>query len=257
MKTTITALLILSMFRTSAQEIAGSVLDDKKEPLISAIIKVFQVGVLKGATVTDFDGNYLIKPLDPGNYNLLVLYTGFDSILVTNIVVIPGNRTTQNCLLSKASAVAKCTKMEYKKPLVERDRAEPILIKNEPSKIYCGWIDPASAIENTNHYTTERGAKVNLNACRGDIYIIDSVPVKAADTTGIDFLHCACANVEISSGTTFTLFTLTREQIDHMPATAIDDLVTIFPGIYQARRGDPISIRGNSGNAYYIDGVRQ
>ena len=48
-----------------AQEISGRVLDDKKEPMPSAVIQVYQGGILRSGTVTDYDGNYTVKPLDP------------------------------------------------------------------------------------------------------------------------------------------------------------------------------------------------
>jgi hypothetical protein len=238
MKTLISALFVLSMFRLSAQEIAGKVLDDKKEPMINANVQVFQNEILTGSNVTDFDGNYVIKPLDSGLYNVKVFYTGFDTILVTNVVVTPGNRTTQNCRLPKVNGVAKCVNIAYKRPLVYRDWIESVLIKAEIAKICCGWIDPSGVIDNNIHYNN----------------LIDILPVRNTDTTGVDVVGCPCANFEVWWGANYVL---TKEQIDHMPSTTIDDLLTIFPGVTQARRGDPISIHGYRGTTYYIDGVRQ
>lgn len=70
--------LILSC-SAHGQEIRGWVLDEKKEPMISAAVRVFQNGIQKGGSVTDFDGYYFVKPLEPGHYNILVLYAGYDS----------------------------------------------------------------------------------------------------------------------------------------------------------------------------------
>lgn len=95
-------LLILITVRSAAQEIAGTVLDQRKEPLISAAVQVFQGGLLKGAVVTDYDGNYVVKPLDPGYYDLQILYPGFDSFIVKGVIVTPGNRTTVNANLRRA-----------------------------------------------------------------------------------------------------------------------------------------------------------
>lgn len=83
-----------------AQEIKGVVVDDKKEPAISATVMVFQSGILKGGNVTDFDGNYSIKPLEPGKYDMLVLYTGFDSLKMTDVIVVAGQMTTVNFKLT-------------------------------------------------------------------------------------------------------------------------------------------------------------
>src|SRR5581483_10551657 len=78
------------------QEIAGRVLDDKKQTLPSAIVQVYSGGILKGGAATDDDGNYVVKPLDPGYYNVLVLYPGYDSIMITDVIVSPNQRTTEN-----------------------------------------------------------------------------------------------------------------------------------------------------------------
>src|ERR1700761_6040291 len=102
-----------------AQEISGRVLDDQKQPLPSAAVQVYQGGILKGGNITDYDGNYTIKPLDPGYYNVLVLYTGYDSVLVTGVVVSAGDRTTQNFTMAKPKGheLTGVTVKAYKKPL--------------------------------------------------------------------------------------------------------------------------------------------
>ena len=43
----------------------GRVTDNKKETLPSAVVQVFQNGVIKGGTATDYDGNYTINSLRP------------------------------------------------------------------------------------------------------------------------------------------------------------------------------------------------
>ncbi len=76
--------------------ITGTVLDDKKEPLLNATVQVFQGGILKGGNVTDFDGVFVIKPLDPGYYDVLVTYVGYDSVKVIKVPVMAGTQTRQN-----------------------------------------------------------------------------------------------------------------------------------------------------------------
>lgn len=245
MKTAIIALFVLSMLQSSAQEIAGRILDDRREPLINANVQAFQNGILKDSNVTDFDGNYVIKPVDSGLCDVKIFYTGFDTVLVTNVVVTPGNRTTQNCGLSKGNGVPKCVKIAYKRPLVYRDWPEQILVKDEMD------------VQAYRSYLRDYAGPTNLGGARrdtGTIYIIDGIAVRIKDSVGIDMINDGYPMTEVSDGSTFTL---TKEQIDHIPATTIDDLMTIFPGIYQQRRGDPISIHGLSGTVYYIDGVRQ
>jgi len=106
--------------------IKGVVLDDKKQPLPSAAIQVYQAGILKGGNITDFDGNYTIGPLEPGNYDLLVLYPGYDSLQEKSIVVSKGDTTTKNFQMKQnQNHIEKAqTKffMGYKIPLIDPDK---------------------------------------------------------------------------------------------------------------------------------------
>jgi carboxypeptidase family protein len=85
--------------------ITGRIFDDKKEPLPSAVVEVFQNGVLKGGKVTDFDGNYKIKSLEPGLYDIVVLYAGYDSILLNGFVVSPNSTSSQNFQLQRRNGL--------------------------------------------------------------------------------------------------------------------------------------------------------
>ena len=116
-----------------AQEISGRVLDDKKEPLPSAAVQVYRGGIFKGGIITDYDGNYTIKPLDPGVYDVLVLYTGFDSIKITGVVVTPGDRTTQNFTMEKPKGhqLATVVITGWKKPLVDIDKPDKHILTKE------------------------------------------------------------------------------------------------------------------------------
>ncbi len=133
MKTIATLLLTLATLQAVAQEISGRVLDERKEPMPSAAVQVYQAGILMGGNISDYDGNYTIKPLQPGNYDVLVLYIGYDSVLVTGVMVVANSMTTQNfqMKLSKGaelrSMVVKC----YKKPLVDMDKPSSHIQRRE------------------------------------------------------------------------------------------------------------------------------
>ena len=77
-------------------EISGRVFDDKKEPLPSAVVQVLHNGEIIGGVVTDYDGNYSIKTLSAGNYDVLVRYVGYDSVKVTSVNVSPNKTAIQN-----------------------------------------------------------------------------------------------------------------------------------------------------------------
>ncbi len=87
---TIAGLFLTIFFQIStlrAQSISGRVLNDRKEPMISASVMVLRNDSLKGGTVTDYDGNYVIKPIEQGIYHIQVVSMGFDSVLQTGVRV--------------------------------------------------------------------------------------------------------------------------------------------------------------------------
>jgi len=191
------------------QEIGGKVLDDKKEPLPSAIIQVYSGGILKGGAATDIDGNYDIKPLDAGYYNVLVLYAGYDSIMITGVIVSPGNRTTQNFTMAKPKGkelpTVKIT--GYKKPLVDQDVPDRhIMSKTEIEAV--PTTDIADVVANApGVYQAQRGGNVNVSGGRttGTTYIIDGVVVQASNdaltTAGISLSQGSIEQMDvISSG---------------------------------------------------------
>jgi len=104
-------------------EINGKVLDEKKEPLISAVVQIYQNNILEGGAVSDFEGNYTIKPLEPGIYNVTVLYAGYDSLTlkdmsVPNVAVkldFSLQRPKNQCFLGEI------IRINYTKPLIDQD----------------------------------------------------------------------------------------------------------------------------------------
>jgi hypothetical protein len=57
MKKIISMLFTLAALHTDAQEIAGKIIDDARQPLSSAVVSIYQGSTLKGTTFTDYDGN--------------------------------------------------------------------------------------------------------------------------------------------------------------------------------------------------------
>jgi hypothetical protein len=73
----------------------GRVLDEKKQPLASAGVMLYQNGIMQGGAATDYDGWFSIKKLNPGKYDVLVLYSGYDS-LTTQVAIIENDTSFAN-----------------------------------------------------------------------------------------------------------------------------------------------------------------
>src|ERR1051325_10499877 len=101
----------------------GKVVDDSNGEGISfANVQVEQDGNAVGKTVADIDGNYTIKPLAPGKYDLKAAGVGYAAILVKGVIV-GADKTTYQDLKMKPTAqeLSGVTVVEYTEPLIDPD----------------------------------------------------------------------------------------------------------------------------------------
>jgi hypothetical protein len=117
-----------------------------------------------GGNVTDYDGNYLVKPLEPGYYTVLVRYTGYDSVKVTSVIVAPDERTKQNFQMHKPRGreLHQVIVMGYKKTLVNREEPNRIITGGEIRVMGGGEISDLTPTS-PNIYQQQRGKDVQPN----------------------------------------------------------------------------------------------
>ena len=66
----------------------GKVMDlDANEPLPFASVVIFLNGNQVSGTNTDFDGEYTIKPVQPGTYDVLFSFVGYQSRKITGVKI--------------------------------------------------------------------------------------------------------------------------------------------------------------------------
>ena len=188
-----------------AQEIAGKILDTKKEPLINATVQVYQGGILKGGNVSDYDGNFLVKPLDPGYYDVLVSFTGYDSVMITKVVVQAGGRTTQNFELTIHSVTLGGKEgfviRDFKKKLINENAGTHIMTSDEIKVVPTMELTDVAALS-PSMYQSQRGKGMNIGGARatGTLYIIDGVQVQNigdAANTGINMAQNSIEQMEV------------------------------------------------------------
>lgn len=184
-----------------AQEILGTVTDSKGEPLVNASVQFTSGGISKGGTITDFDGKYSMKPLDPGYYDVTVTYIGFQTKTIKQVIVSPGDKTGLKFVMQATGGKElKTVEIVYERPLVDQFKHSTIIdakaIKNKPTTQTADIVAQAPGM-----YQQKRGGGINSDGARssGNLYIIDGVQVQG--TQGIDMAQGATESIEvISSG---------------------------------------------------------
>ena len=101
----------------------GKVLDkDTKEPIPFANIILENRGSQVGGATSDFDGNYTIKPIPPGKYDLKATFVGFKTVLIQGIIIGGDQiRFYDVELTSSAETLDVVEIIDYKVPLISKD----------------------------------------------------------------------------------------------------------------------------------------
>lgn len=116
--------LLLGVMSASAQTgaIRGKILDKTtKEPLPFASVVAEMNGTQVAGAQSDFDGEYTLKPLQPGQYTLKVTYVGYTDLVITGVLVANDKITFQD--LSVGKKVVETKEVEiiaYKVPLIDK-----------------------------------------------------------------------------------------------------------------------------------------
>lgn len=162
--------------------ISGTVTDNNSEPVIGAVVLAIQNGTTKGGAVSDVDGQFLIKPLQPGRYDVKVNYAGYKESIVKGVIVSPDKETEVNVTLepSQEAVLNEVTIVEYKVPLIDKfDAGSNVVITAEEIE--------RMPTRNTVSVAGSRSRKGKRR--KGTQYIIDGVQVTGANATGGVYLN--------------------------------------------------------------------
>jgi len=120
-----TGIVLFASFMAFAQPgtLKGKLLDKKtNEPIPFANIVLENGGTQVGGTSTDFDGNYTIKPIPPGTYDLKASSVGFQPFVMEGVIIYAGK--IQFLDLKMNGGAVDLTEVEiisYKVPLIAKD----------------------------------------------------------------------------------------------------------------------------------------
>ncbi len=167
----------------------GTVTDGKSgEALSFANVQVEAGGGAVAKTIADIDGNFTIKAIQPGTYDLKVVAVGYKTIMVKGIVVGADKTTYQNDLKAETTAEIKDEVVitEYVVPLVDPDTKSGGNITRDqfvamPSKNINSVASTTAGVFQSDEGSglSVRGGRQNTDGPDGGStkYIIDGVPV--------------------------------------------------------------------------------
>ena len=100
----------------------GKVTDKiSKQPLPFVNVVVFLNGNLVTGGATDIDGEYTIKPIDPGSYDVQFSFVGYQSQELKGVPITAGKIQFANMEMTEGEELKTLEISEFKVPLIDKD----------------------------------------------------------------------------------------------------------------------------------------
>ncbi len=164
-------------------ELKGKITDAKtKEAVPFASVSLELNGSQIAGNKTDFDGNYTIKPIPPGRYDVRISVIGY-SVSLTKAVVISSDRISflDKGINANVTDLDVVEVTSYKVPLIERDNTTTggTLTGDQITNLPTRNINAAVATS-AGVYQKEAGDDLNIKGSRGESneYFIDGIKVR-------------------------------------------------------------------------------
>ena len=183
-KLLLTAIVLTVSFTAWSQSgtLKGKVTDkDTKEPIPFANVVVDLGGKLVNGATTDFDGNYTVKPIPPGKYDIKVTYVGYKKLLIKGVVINTDKiRFLDVQLESTTTTLETFEVVDYKVPLISKDETSSGgTMTNEELTRMAGRSANAVAVTVGGVFSDENGSMGGVRGQReaGTATFIDGVRV--------------------------------------------------------------------------------
>jgi hypothetical protein len=123
---TLWSILFLLFFSTSfcqSGAMKGKVYDkDTKDPIPFANIVLYIDSTIKAGATSDFDGNFIIKPITPGTYDVKTTYIGYKTAITKGIIINADQIRFYDIAMEPTTLMLdECVVSEYRIPLISKD----------------------------------------------------------------------------------------------------------------------------------------
>ncbi len=157
-----------------------------KDPVPFANVIVEQGGAQILGTATDIDGNFNLKPLNPGKYTVKATYAGYQAVQVNDVQVTTGKITFLDISMTASVELKAVEVVEYKVPVFEKDNTSVGGTKTSDDIKKISVRDVSGIAATTaGVYQSDNGGSVNINGARSDATAIYVNGVKILGSSGL------------------------------------------------------------------------
>jgi len=160
--------------------IKGKLIDKTtKEGIPFATITAQVNGQVVAGANTDINGEYVIKPLNPGKYDLKAVYVGYQPQLIAGVLVGLDKTTYQDIGLSAGTELKTVEIVTYKEPLIDPDTKSGGTVTREEYQAMPSKDINAVASTTAGVYQSDEGKSLNMRGQRdaGTSYYVDGQKV--------------------------------------------------------------------------------
>lgn len=180
------AFVMLANAQSQLGEIRGKIIDSKtKKPIDYASITIELNGVVKATTLSDDDGGYIVKTLQPGEYTVKVTNIGYRNAIIKQVDVISDQITFVNVPMEASDGVViDDVVIVNKRPLVDPE-GKGGSTKTSKEIMALPQRNPNMVANTVAGVDARAGGTPNFRGARSDgtAYYIDGVRVQAGSVS--------------------------------------------------------------------------
>ncbi|PKP03203.1 MAG: hypothetical protein CVU11_09135 [Bacteroidetes bacterium HGW-Bacteroidetes-6] len=183
----LTLIVSAAALAQSSGTLKGKLVDkETKEPIPFANIIIESGGKNFGGSTTDFDGNYTIKPIPPGTYDVKATYVGYKPLMYAGVLIKSDNITFLDIEMeSTAVTLTTFEVVDYKVPLIEKDGGSSGgTVTSEEIEKMAGRDANSVAVTVGGVYSADGSGDLSIRGQRSDgtVTYIDGVRVRGSSS---------------------------------------------------------------------------
>src|ERR1041385_2687356 len=149
------------------------------ETIPFANVVVEMGGIQAGVGTTNIDGEIVVKPLNPGKYNVKATYVGYQAVEIKDIVVSVGKTATVRVGMTAGQQLQEVEVVEWTKPLIDPYTKSGGTVTSEEYQNMATKNINSVAATTAGVYQKDEGGSLNVRGARtdGTAYYVDGQKV--------------------------------------------------------------------------------
>lgn len=156
-----------------------TVLNEKSEPVVGAVVELRNNNKLVKAAITDSKGLVTFEKIDNGDYTFFITYTGYKQH-TTSIYQIPSPVKTDSLRLEPSTITLQDVNVVSRKPFIQQQQGKVILnVEASPTNVGSTILE---VLEKSPGVTVDRNGSIALRGKAGVLILIDNKPTYLSGT---------------------------------------------------------------------------